>query len=300
MRTGANLCVGLLLVTACVERDAPTSPVSARVEAALNAPRDLVSALRNSSYFGVSPTDATDLQLKSFVDSHKQGVEALLAQVDYGRAVQTFKETANLCNLKDPYKSFMRDAQKADALETLQHLADLENALFGGTLAYEILSQALDAINTILFGFKVFELFKCAATSGDVHAVLVAYFEGRTTEGLTPHQTWNEKISSTFAPLLGKVWQALFFPQKYDPADPANAARLEAWFENAFEAYRLAQSPDARFEIGRVIAGLAARGAAPTVETGASHALPVHARPTDAQRATDRRQLPARHRLDTP
>jgi hypothetical protein len=207
--------------------------------------RCLLDKLRDPNYFGIGEGAASDQQLLDYIKANREGIAALLLQIDYGRDIQRFVTNRDRILLTENERAFVVTLGKAGTItQMLGLVASVLNAL-QQTAAGTAASESLGVLRQILFGIQVYERAAQVSISQGMRTVLDTYFYYR--QNSTREAAWRE-ISTTQAfdrPLL-QMSRVKQIPSE----------KLNEWFENAYVAYRLAASPGIRKVQGQALARL--------------------------------------------
>lgn len=214
----------------------------------------LLDDLRDPSYFGVSPSDASDQQLLAYTKANEQAVATLLLQVDYGRDLQRFVTYQMLTLPTGNETAFLQAlGGGGNIVQILGQVANTLNAL-NQTAASAADSESLSALQQILFGIQVYERFAQVLISSNQRQFLLLYFQDRM-EGMSEGQAWSQ-LYSEFDGVLLQIGQA----------QGLSSDQLSNWFESSFVAYRLvgySDSDSVRQAEGKAIALIAIGRIAP-------------------------------------
>src|ERR1051326_6768743 len=153
----------------------------------------LTNQLRDPAYFSLRVQDATDAQLLQFLKQNRTTLLALMLEVDYGRAIESFLAGTPALPTESDFIGAIADAG-GHLTDFLSQLAGILSALRQST-AWDLTSQSLDAISSVLNGIQVYQLAASVIISESAREVLREYCEERLQQ--TKEQTWSDIQSNT-------------------------------------------------------------------------------------------------------
>jgi hypothetical protein len=206
----------------------------------------LIRLLRRPEYFNITRAEIPDAQLERFVARNRGEILALLAQVEFGRALKNYLQPERGTLRAFPTESwtaFDRRLEQAKRIvELLKTITRVLNVISAGSAS--LVSESLEVLHVVLSGIQIYRRFVDVLFHLEARALLDTYFGYRST--MAPRDAWET---------MTRVDQWQVFVTRLKAAFRIEDAAV--WFENAYQAFRLVAQPDSpglRSDIGRAIA----------------------------------------------